>query len=739
MEKLPEEENVTSYSMVPGACILRHSTVTQGNEFYDFEGIEEQQQLSAWNREKYYTSFESDSLIDPYRTPKDDDHNIKNKREATDSLESRRRISRNQDKQWLWPRSHLEGPYQSEEATPNETPLTNSTFVRNRPRTRLTPYARISMNSIPTFMGEDPFQYRPIEPTEFRLVRLLPENMSIIKCEVLHTSFEAEPEKYIAVSYTWGDTEPNVKIHLDGCSFYITSNLYGTLKRLRKRRGSVTIWVDALCINQRDEIERSQQVALMTQIYGQAESVVAWLGPELDNSELAFKLIKELDKGTDLELLGTVADKKWNLHFAAIVKLFERDFWGRLWVVQEILNAKFVLVYCGNSEVTWDVLQNISSAFKHHEAAINHRFPRGIARGSRQGRSYAHILGWEGPASINILKPQVNDGPEMLLDALRICRKKLAAEPRDKVFGILGILPESVRCHFPPDYNMSLRELYTNVVDMLLHTTRRVDVICDAIYFPIYTNTVRLPTWVPDWSHIPSTTALGGLSYNFSAASYVDAEFEFLDPPERTKLQVAAIYIDAIKLRGNPVWTFCTLEDYLMAFLHWHAKLSVSLTTDDVLTQKDEAFCRTLALGKIPKLQTQATWTHICYHVFTSLIAERLPSLSLDHRLKGYTVQIEGISPEERRSILQDNCASKMEGRCFFTTENGLMGMGSGFMAVGDIICVPLGCRTPIILRPDGNGEYRLVGDAYLDGYMNGRAVEEWKNGTKKLNNYVLH
>ncbi|KAI0538215.1 heterokaryon incompatibility protein-domain-containing protein [Xylaria digitata] len=549
--------------------------------------------------------------------------------------------------------------------------------------------------------------------------------MSTIKCEVLHMSFETTPEKYIAVSYTWGDAEPSIKIHLDGCSFYITPNLYGALKRLRKRRDSVIIWVDALC--------------LMTQIYGQAESVVAWLGPELDNSELAFKLIRELYNCADSKMLEIVADRQWSLYFAALVKLFGRDFWGRLWVVQEILNAKSVFVYCDNSEVPWNILQNISSTFKRHRAVINHRFPRGIARGSRQGWSYAHILGREGPASLNILEPRVNDGPETLLNALRICRRKLAAEPRDKVFGILGILPESVRCHFPPDYNMSLRELYTNIVDMLLHTTRRVDVICDAIYFPIYTNTTKLPTWVPDWSHIPSTAALGGLSYGFSAASEVDADFEFLDPPERTKLKVAAVYIDTVKLRGNPVWTFCTLDDYLMAFLHWHAKLFDSLTTNEGWARRDDAFCRTLALGMTPKSQVQGTWKQICYHVFTSLIVERLPSLGLDRRLKDYTVQIEGILPEERRPILQDNCASKMEGRCFFTTETELMGMGSGFMAVGDIICVPLGCRTPIILRPDGNGEYRLVGDTYLDGYMYGRAVEEWKNGTKKLNTYVLH
>ncbi|KAI1422657.1 heterokaryon incompatibility protein-domain-containing protein [Xylaria sp. FL1777] len=568
--------------------------------------------------------------------------------------------------------------------------------------------------------------------------------MSMIKCEILHASLEteAQAQKYIALSYTWGDVDPNTKIQVDGCPFYITPNLYGALKRLRRQHKSVMVWVDALCINQRNKEEQSQQVALMTHIYERAESVAAWLGPKSDSSELAFELIQETyDQADPKSVSDIIADKQWKPYFTAIVNLSERDFWSRLWIVQEILNAQSVNFYCGESDISWSILQSVSEIFKRHEADIKYHFPRGM-KGSRQGLSYAHTLGFQGPASLSILKPRPEEGPESLLDVLRICRTKLAAEPRDKVFGVLGILPESVQCHFPPDYNASLREVYTNVVDLLLHTTRRVDIICDAIYFPVYTRTVKLPTWVPDWSHIPSTAALGS-SYDFSAASNVDADFDFLDPPQRTKLKVAAIYLDVLKIRGNPVGTFCTLDDYLMAFLHWQVKPFVSLVADEedpeTRKRKDEAFCRTIALGKTPNTRGAGSWMKMCYHVFASLISERLPSLGLSDHLKNYVNQIEGIPPNDRRMILQNNCASPMEGRCFFTTESGLMGMGSGFMKSGDIICVPLGCKTPIILRQDGNNEYRLVGDAYVDGYMTGKAVKEWRDGKRTLENYVLH
>lgn len=64
------------------------------------------------------------------------------------------------------------------------------------------------------------------------------------------------------------------------------------------------------------------------------------------------------------------------------------------------------------------------------------------------------------------------------------------------------------------------------------------------------------------------------------------------------------------------------------------------------------------------------------------------------------------------------------------------MGLGTGFMTAGDIVVVPLGCSTPIILRPEGrNGEYRFVGDVYIHTYMHGKAIEEGRLKQK----YVLH
>lgn len=73
-------------------------------------------------------------------------------------------------------------------------------------------------------------------------------------------------------------------------------------------------------------------------------------------------------------------------------------------------------------------------------------------------------------------------------------------------------------------------------------------------------------------------------------------------------------------------------------------------------------------------------------------------------------------------------------GRTFCTTTNGLMGMGTGFMAFGDVVVVAFGCDTPILLRKEGcSDEFRYVGDVYIHGYMHGEALAGGKRPATKF------
>ncbi|KAK8058152.1 hypothetical protein PG994_008600 [Apiospora phragmitis] len=216
---------------------------------------------------------------------------------------------------------------------------------------------------------------------------------SVIRCELIETSLE-DPPQYTALSYAWGDADDTVNIEVNGIRTRVTSSLQGALRALRRSDDTLLIWADAICIDQSNKAEQSSQVRPMATIYSKAESVVVWIGPRSPDSSSAIPLALELCNASDSEgKVESCIEKESNRdYFAALVNLFERDYWSRLWVVQEILSAKSVTVCCREGSIPWGVLQELMAVLERHEDILKHCFPSGFARGSRHRQSFAHIL-----------------------------------------------------------------------------------------------------------------------------------------------------------------------------------------------------------------------------------------------------------------------------------------------------------------------------------------------------------
>lgn len=231
-------------------------------------------------------------------------------------------------------------------------------------------------------------------------------------------------------------------------------------------------------------------------------------------------------------------------------------------------------------------------------------------------------------------------------------------------------------------------------------------------------------------SYIPQVS---GLSRNlgFDASKGTRARYKFHD--KRRKLEIVGIKLDVIKFTGVAVGTFCSSQDYLTAFLHWRAIMLHGLNDEakKLSHPLHKIFCRTLCLGQVPEDHVlRGDWHEVCYHVFAYLTKTKFPQLALDSDLLNCASATGLIEPDARRKFLQVHFGNRMMGRSFCITEHGLMGMGSGYMTTEDLVVVPFGCCTPIILRPEGRrNEYRYIGDIYVDGYMHGEAIEEWEAG----------
>lgn len=580
--------------------------------------------------------------------------------------------------------------------------------------------------------------------------------------------------QYKAIPYAWGDpvnaeviwvTQDNRQGWLK-----IPMNLSHALRALQDNTEDIFVWADSICINQKDNRDKTQQLSRIPDIYGQAEQVVLWLGVEKEDSARAHKILHGLTHA-ELQL-------NHDTDLSSVVSLFDRGYWSRLWVVQEILHAKDIVVQCGSSWLSWNDYTSASELF-HSERNTLANIPSLVPGSydstrpitSQHRLSPLQILVHHGPASISHIQKArelyLDDDYSYFLHLLRISRTKLASDSRDRVYGILGILPEKIRSALRLNYLLPVREIYIDVVD-ILHRAYKMDVICESIHFPPQISNANLPSWVPDWSYDPMVRSLASLPLSFSAGHWKDFKFvsqgNRISPRTRSRLSIRGVRIGTINSHGMAVNTHSRAVDYCMAFLQWRALLlqhfeirfaSSSADGDEetrryrvVSCEQQRRFCLTLSLGQpIRTYSSDANlvskgsekdlgidWARKCYSVFAKIIRARLPVLPIDEDLMAFAEMDDDMEPKAARQFLQDSFAENMMGRCFCILDSKCMGLGSGAMARGDVVVVPYGCSTPVLLRPerygaeDGDGKlsygYRFVGDAYIHGYMDGEAME---------------
>lgn len=175
------------------------------------------------------------------------------------------------------------------------------------------------------------YAYRPLALAHhaIRLLRLLPnqDKAAELRCELFEYSLEGfHSYRDDALSYVWGDPDETLPVIMDGHRFDVTSNLHAALSQLRHYSFARLLWVDAICINQRDNTEKEQQIQYMTTIYSQANCVVVWLGEAANDSDLACERIRN---AASQNYQGTSNDNqaKW-----AERQLLQRAWFRRIWV-----------------------------------------------------------------------------------------------------------------------------------------------------------------------------------------------------------------------------------------------------------------------------------------------------------------------------------------------------------------------------------------------------------------------
>lgn len=197
-----------------------------------------------------------------------------------------------------------------------------------------------------------------------------------VYCHLSHL-LKGDEYQYDALSYAWDNqiaTSSIVIIKSDThYNHPVIPNLEAALRQLRHRERDIVLWVDAICINQASNDEKSHQVPLMAKIYSEANNVRIWLGEEVpDKSEVALKFITRILDFENFDRL--IADSRLVQEWASLFWLMKRSWFGRRWVVQEVALARKAFLHCGKDWVAWDDFADAVNLFEEKAQIIQEHF-----------------------------------------------------------------------------------------------------------------------------------------------------------------------------------------------------------------------------------------------------------------------------------------------------------------------------------------------------------------------------
>ncbi|KAG0647275.1 Heterokaryon incompatibility protein [Hyphodiscus hymeniophilus] len=295
---------------------------------------------------------------------------------------------------------------------------------------------------------DSPLTYLPIDNETsdgLRLLTLQPgTGRDLIRCDLYATTFAQRP-LYSALSYTWGTPGDTRYIVINGFQTEVGKNLWTSLYHLRHKTRPLTLWIDAVCIDQSSIEDKSQQIPIMAHIYARAEHVIIWLGPDLEYSSTCdLRAFSSTGLLRDSKYDNLAWDPCWKILETLMQRLTSEEYWKRTWIIQEIGMAKDLIVHFGNKSLPWDNFLALIMWYQEQNRShprVHHILELGRLRESRykDGKTYA------------------------LSHLLNTFRDSFCSVIHDKVYAFLGLAND----HFGEisvNYSKSSFELYQDVI-----------------------------------------------------------------------------------------------------------------------------------------------------------------------------------------------------------------------------------------------------------------------------------
>ncbi|KAK4162996.1 heterokaryon incompatibility protein-domain-containing protein [Cladorrhinum sp. PSN259] len=501
---------------------------------------------------------------------------------------------------------------------------------------------------------------------------------------------------YEALSYTWGPEGHGEFIYLSepASRISVRANLASGLRHLRYTDKERIMWIDALCINQTDVQERNTQVGRMSHIYQLAKRVVVWVGPATEDSTAAMEFMGyigsqiavDLAGGKEVFLPAPDAQEKdlWDKtqevlesspsKTKAAALLLERDWFSRMWVLQEVCLAQQVNLLCGRDELDWPDFANAVMAQVGY-----------VASATEEVSAEPHKQ-----AALNAMELVTNRAEMQCdycfpVDVYDLAAGRLCSDPRDHVYGLLGMLPDGLRSRLPlPDYDLPASRVYHEFTIAAIRHRQRLGSLETCC---LDTSMPDLPSWVPNFSNLPrGSPSPGQFSAGFSRCW---ASFSSDEPPSKMKVtgvRCAVIQRTTPSIPADVEKAVQIIQDFLPA-------------TRDLDSAPPYVNGESLRSAYIKSLWFESDAVERDPGLFNTLMGQPDPTRVLIHLI-----------------LLMNFARDKR----YMMTKDGYLGLGPPKAEPGDIVCILLGCEHGVVLRPsadsDQGDEFLVVGPCYVYG-----------------------
>ncbi|CAF9924131.1 MAG: hypothetical protein ALECFALPRED_002687 [Alectoria fallacina] len=487
-----------------------------------------------------------------------------------------------------------------------------------------------------------------------------------------------------------------------------------------------TMWIDVLCINQDDVYERNNQVSRMKNIYENANLVIVWLGQEADKSHLAFETLgamadqsRHLDQSLTPSVNPELLDRE---HINSLICFISRQWWKRVWTVQETVLAPHLLFFCGSQTIEG---QRVFSAMRNYFAHLGNCCG-GVGSGSFAPPVLELVFPLRDVEFLHLHRER--HGQIDLTKILTAFRQRECFDARDKIYGFLGLATGNLEGFLMPNYQQSTQRTFEQATLELVRRTRNLEMLShlDGTIHPNH------PSWVPTWTkfedeesfHLMTARLDRALFYN--ACGDKKADLVSLSPG---KASVSGILFDCIEKTGEFVNK--KPEDCVHKFKNWRTMAE--------RTPNPEAPYSSQAFGSDNEF-----WITL---VNAALDDKERAGQSFDHMIRireqhgkykpwyeewWASLESEHVKRQLGASSFHNAVRSSTTDRRFLISKSRYIGIGPPGARAGDLIAILHGGRQPYILRASTSlvelkgikyPQYYMLGDAYIHNLMNGEVI----------------